>query len=117
MDRIPVLVFDEVDTGVSGRAAQAIAEKLSDLSRHCQVFAITHLPQVACMADVHIAINKFADAEKTYTAVRVLPEEERIKELARMLGGAQVTQTTEHHAKEMLDMAAQIKERRNHLQL
>jgi DNA repair protein RecN (Recombination protein N) len=111
VDQIPVLVFDEVDTGVSGRAAQAIAEKMSALSRSCQVFSITHLPQVACMADVHFAIHKEVDHERTFTKVTDLPEEGRIEELARMLGGVEVTETTLHHAGEMLSMANKQKTR------
>ncbi|WP_040951331.1 DNA repair protein RecN [Gorillibacterium massiliense] len=105
VDRIPVLVFDEVDTGVSGRAAQAIAEKLSRLSRDCQVFSITHLPQVACMADAHYLIQKTVSGERTYTKVIHLDDNGRIEELARMLGGVEVTGTTLSHAKEMITMA------------
>jgi DNA repair protein RecN (Recombination protein N) len=116
VDRIPVLVFDEVDTGVSGRAAQAIAEKMSKLSNECQVFSITHLPQVACMADEHYAIRKQVNNERTFTCVNQLIEEDQIEELARMLGGVEVTETTEHHAKEMLDMAKKKKQQWNHLQ-
>jgi DNA repair protein RecN (Recombination protein N) len=88
LEAIPVLVFDEVDTGVSGRAAQAIAEKLAFIARTCQVFSITHLPQVACMADVH-----------------AMSPERRTHELARMLGGVTVTDTTLSHAAEMLELA------------
>ncbi|NDI34235.1 DNA repair protein RecN [Chengkuizengella sediminis] len=117
MDRIPVLIFDEVDTGVSGRAAQAIAEKMSMLSKECQVFSITHLPQVACMADAHYLIRKSIENDRTFTHVSHLHEEHRINEMARMLGGVEVTKTTEHHAKEMLVMADKKKEQRNHLQL
>ncbi|OGX61139.1 MAG: DNA repair protein RecN [Paenibacillus sp. RIFOXYA1_FULL_44_5] len=105
IDHIPVLVFDEVDTGVSGRAAQAIAEKLSLLSRDCQVFSITHLPQVACMADSHYAIYKSIDGQRTFTQVTDLTAQERIQELARMLGGVEVTETTLQHAEEMLQLA------------
>jgi DNA repair protein RecN (Recombination protein N) len=105
IDRIPVLVFDEVDTGVSGRAAQAIAEKMSRLSRSCQVFSITHLPQVACMADAHYQIHKTTDGERTFTNVEDLTTEGRTHELARMLGGVEVTDTTLQHAQEMLDLA------------
>lgn len=105
VDRIPVLVFDEVDTGVSGRAAQSIAEKLSRLSATCQVFSITHLPQVACMADHHYEIRKVVEAERTATKVKALDEQGRTVELARMLGGVEVTETTLHHAKEMLQLA------------
>lgn len=111
VDRIPVLVFDEVDTGVSGRAAQAIAEKLSALSRNCQVFSITHLPQVACMADAHYAIEKMTEQDRTYTRVQQLVSDERTQELARMLGGVEVTNTTLSHAQEMLAMAIQRRQR------
>ncbi|MBD0380709.1 DNA repair protein RecN [Paenibacillus sedimenti] len=110
-DQIPVLVFDEVDTGVSGRAAQAIAEKMSALSASCQVFSITHLPQVASFADVHFYIRKEVDQERTFTRVQDLPESGQIEELARMLGGVEVTETTLHHAGEMLAMARNKKSR------
>lgn len=116
LDQVPVLIFDEVDTGVSGRAAQAIAEKMSMLSRNCQVFSITHLPQVACMADIHYEIFKDVDHERTFTKVVKLDEDQRILELARMLSGVEVTETTEHHAKEMLVMAAEKKQSWNHFQ-
>jgi DNA repair protein RecN (Recombination protein N) len=105
IDRIPVLVFDEVDTGVSGRAAQSIGEKLAKLSGSAQVFSITHLPQVACLADHQYEIRKTVDGERTITHVQLLSEKERIYELARMLGGAEVTATTLHHAEEMLKLA------------
>ncbi|MBJ6364226.1 DNA repair protein RecN [Paenibacillus sp. GCM10012307] len=105
LDQVPVLIFDEVDTGVSGRAAQAIAEKMSDLSRQCQVFSITHLPQVACMADHHYEIKKQVANERTATSVTPLQQSSRIEELARMLGGVEVTEKTRHHAQEMLDLA------------
>mgnify|MGYP001247237684 CR=1 FL=1 len=105
IDRVPVLVFDEVDTGVSGRAAQAIAEKMSALADRCQVFAITHLPQVACMADHHYEIIKTMKGGQTSTSVRPLAGQTRVEELARMLGGVEVTEKTRHHAQEMLDLA------------
>lgn len=111
IDQIPVLVFDEVDTGVSGRAAQAIAEKMSNLSTSCQVFSITHLPQVASFADVHFYIRKEVDQERTFTRVQDMPDSGRIEELARMLGGVEVTETTLHHAGEMLAMARNKKSR------
>ncbi|AJY77246.1 DNA repair protein RecN [Paenibacillus beijingensis] len=109
IDQVPVLVFDEVDTGVSGRAAQAIAEKMSRLSSQCQVFSITHLPQVACMADYHYEISKNIERERTSTSVKELTDKERIEELARMLGGVEVTEKTRHHAQEMLHLADQQK--------
>jgi DNA repair protein RecN (Recombination protein N) len=110
IDEIPVLVFDEVDTGVSGRAAQAVAEKLSVLSRYCQVFSITHLPQVACMADHQYEINKqITGDQRTQTSVTELRPAQRVEELARMLGGVEVTEKTRHHAQEMLALAERQK--------
>ncbi|MFC4808401.1 DNA repair protein RecN [Paenibacillus sp. GCM10023250] len=105
IDEVPVLIFDEVDTGVSGRAAQAIAEKMARLSSQCQVFSITHLPQVACMAEHHYEIRKTIVSERTSTRVTELSHSNRIEELARMLGGVEVTEKTRHHAQEMLDLA------------
>ncbi|CAM3964916.1 DNA repair protein RecN [Paenibacillus alkaliterrae] len=105
IDQVPVLIFDEVDTGVSGRAAQAIAEKMSQLAARCQVFSITHLPQVACMADHHYEISKQVVGARTSTSVAELIGNIRIEELARMLGGVEVTEKTRHHAQEMLDLA------------
>ncbi len=105
LDQIPVLVFDEVDTGVSGRAAQAIAEKLANLSKDRQIFCVTHLPQVASMADAHYLIYKEVEEERTYTRISHLAEDDRVTELARMLGGAKVTTTTLNHAREMIELA------------
>lgn len=104
-DQVPVLIFDEVDTGVSGRAAQSIANKLSRLSSACQVFAITHLPQVACMADRQYLIEKIVDDGRTMTRVNPLDAAGRVNELARMLGGVEITKKTRHHAHEMLKLA------------
>lgn len=109
VDKVPVLVFDEVDTGVSGRAAQSIAEKMSSLSKLCQNFSITHLPQVACMADHHYLIQKQVQNERTMTQVEELSEQGRIEELARMLGGVEITEKTLHHAQEMLILAEERK--------
>ncbi|MEX2415979.1 MAG: DNA repair protein RecN [Paenibacillaceae bacterium] len=105
LDQIPVLVFDEVDTGVSGRAAQAIAEKLANLSRNRQIFCVTHLPQVASMADAHYLIYKEVEEDRTFTRISHLADDERVTELARMLGGAKVTTTTLNHAREMIELA------------
>ncbi len=109
IEQIPVLVFDEVDTGVSGRAAQAIAEKMAEVAKSCQVFAITHLPQVACMADVHFLIEKTVAGERTTTQLHDLRDEARVEEMARMLGGAQLTDKTRDHAREMLAIAHNVK--------
>lgn len=103
-ESIPVLIFDEVDTGVSGRAAQAIAEKLYRLSHGCQVFSISHLPQVACMADEQYLIEKMIQDERTVTKVEALSGDGRILELARMLGGVEITDKTLQHAQDMLHL-------------
>lgn len=109
IDKVPVLVFDEVDTGVSGRAAQAIAEKLSELARSCQVFAVTHLPQVASMGDEHYSISKELEDGRTYTKVDRLDTEGRVMEIARLMGGEQITDAVIQHAREMLQLALQKK--------
>ncbi|MBN6186003.1 DNA repair protein RecN [Aneurinibacillus sp. BA2021] len=110
-ENIDTMIFDEVDTGVSGRAAQAIAEKLVRVSRKRQVLSITHLPQVASMADTHLRIEKHMNEAETETKVQPLSQEERVIELARMLGGAQVTETTKNNAREMLAQAEELKSR------
>ncbi|SDW54272.1 DNA replication and repair protein RecN [Marininema mesophilum] len=110
LDGINTLIFDEIDTGVSGRAAQAIAEKIARLGKNRQVLCVTHLPQVACMADIHFSISKESKEGKTRTRVKMLTEDGRVMELARMLGGVEVTETTRTHAIEMIRLAEQTKE-------
>ena len=105
-DGIGSLVFDEVDTGVSGRAAQKVAEKMSDVARHKQVLCVTHLPQIAAMAHTHFSVKKGERAGRTYTQVERLPRSGREDELARLLGGANVTETLRGSARELLDYAA-----------
>ena len=107
-DNIPSVVFDEIDAGIGGRTAQAVAEKLLFLSRTHQVICVTHLPQIASMARRHFYIEKQTTAGRTRVEVRTLDQEARIDELARMLGGAEVTATTREHAREMLTLAASI---------
>lgn len=99
------IIFDEVDTGVSGRVAQAIAEKIRVIADQSQVLCITHLPQVAAMAQHHLLISKEVHDDRTITSVDELDEKSRVDELARMLAGAEVTQLTVEHAKELLNMA------------
>lgn len=99
------IVFDEVDTGVSGRVAQAIAEKIYHVSTYSQVLCITHLPQVAAMADTHMFILKKERKGRTTTSVAILNEEEKIKEIARMISGVEITDITKEHAKELLKLA------------
>ncbi|GGJ78119.1 DNA repair protein RecN (Recombination protein N) [Anoxybacillus voinovskiensis] len=103
------IIFDEVDTGVSGRVAQAIAEKIYRVSVGSQVLCISHLPQVAAMADTHLFIAKETDGTRTKTSVKVLTKEEKIKEIGRMISGVEITELTKEHAKELLELAAKIK--------
>ena len=101
-DQIGTLIFDEVDTGVSGRAAQKVAEKLRSLARHKQVLCVTHLPQMAALANTHMLISKSERDGRTYTSVTPLDLEGRKRELARIIGGAKITETTLKSAEEML---------------
>lgn len=101
-DQISTLVFDEVDTGVSGRAAQKVAEKLHSVAQNKQVLCVTHLPQLAAMGDVHLLISKSEREGRTYTTVTPLDTEGRMQELARIIGGANITETTLKSAREML---------------
>lgn len=105
VDRIPTLIFDEIDTGISGKAAQAVADKLHQISRSHQVICITHLPQIASNADTHFYISKSSTDESTVTSVQVLSMKDRISEIARMLGGKKLTELTLEHAEEMIKMA------------
>jgi DNA repair protein RecN (Recombination protein N) len=106
---VGTLVFDEVDAGISGRAAQAVAERLALLAKNKQVLCVTHLPQVACMADTHFLIAKTTTGNRTHTHISALTQEQQIEELARMLSGAEVTETTRRHAFEMLKFAEEVK--------
>lgn len=101
-DSVPTLIFDEVDTGVSGRAAQKVAEKLKSVSRSRQVLCVTHLPQLAALADTHFLISKQEHDERTFTSVVALDTDGRKQELARIIGGANITETTLRSAEEML---------------
>ena len=96
------LVFDEIDTGIGGRAAEAVGKKLKALSRGNQVLCVTHLPQIATFADHHYLIEKKSSAERTRTSVRLITGEERTEEVARMLSGAKLTETSRRHAEQML---------------
>ena len=101
-DQINTLIFDEVDTGVSGRAAQRVAEKLKSVAKHKQVLCVTHLPQLAALADTHLLIAKGERQGRTYTTVTPLDVDGRVRELARIIGGTNITETTLMSAKEML---------------
>ena len=97
------LVFDEIDIGIGGRAAEAVGNKLKELSRTQQVLCITHLPQIAAFADQHLLIEKHEKAGRTRTGVRSMGETERVEEVARMLSGASLTETSRAHARQMID--------------
>lgn len=105
VDEIPVLVFDEADTGIGGRALQAVAEKMAQLGERRQVICVTHSAQVACHARAHHRIIKEFKGERTVTRVELLDPQERLEELARMLGGREVTDITRRHAAQMLRTA------------
>ncbi|MCA1030676.1 DNA repair protein RecN [Bacillus timonensis] len=106
---ITSIIFDEVDTGVSGRVAQAIAEKIHKVSVGSQVLCISHLPQVAAMADTHLYISKVIKDGRTRTSVKPLKELEKINEIGRMISGTEITDLTKEHAKELLDLARKYK--------
>ncbi|RDW19147.1 DNA repair protein RecN [Oceanobacillus arenosus] len=103
------VIFDEVDTGVSGRVAQAIAEKIYQISTESQVLCITHLPQVAAMADTHKFIKKVEKNNRTITKMQELTVNEQINELSRMITGTKLTDTAKEHAKELLELASSFK--------
>lgn len=108
-DDVGTLVFDEVDTGVSGRAAQKVAEKLADVARTKQVLCVTHLPQLAAMADVHFSVEKGERGGRTFTQVERLSRDRRREELARLTSGEHITDATLHAAEELLDGAEDYK--------
>lgn len=103
------IIFDEVDTGVSGRVAQAIAEKIYKVAVSSQVLCISHLPQVAAMADTHLYISKVTHKGRTKTSVKSLSEHDKIKEIGRMISGVEITDLTREHAKELLHLAKEMK--------
>ncbi|OAH55973.1 MULTISPECIES: DNA repair protein RecN [Bacillaceae] len=103
------IIFDEVDTGVSGRVAQAIGEKIYKIAVHSQVLCISHLPQVAAMADTHLYIQKSHDRKRTSTVVTPLNEDEKAVEIGRMISGVEMTNLTKEHAKELLTLSAKLK--------
>lgn len=106
LDRVPTLVFDEVDAGIGGKVGQQVGDMLRKVATSHQVFAITHLPQIASRAHRHILVTKGARGGVTAADVRLLPEEERVPEIARMLGGDPESATSRAHAAELLSAAA-----------
>ena len=108
-DDIPTLIFDEIDTGISGRTAQKVSERLSYIGRKHQVLCITHLPQIAAMADTHFEIRKSVENGTTSTKIQKLNEQEQTGELARLLGGAEITEKVLENAEEMKRLAKETK--------
>jgi DNA repair protein RecN (Recombination protein N) len=101
-DTVPIMVFDEVDSGIGGRVAETVGLKLKKISNSKQVFCITHLPQIASLKGAHYRIEKEVLKGRTITKIRRLNESERVDEIARMSSGENITQTTRKHAREML---------------
>lgn len=113
VDEIPVLIFDEIDVGIGGQTARVVGERLSSLSKSHQVICITHLPQIASLADIHFRVEKSTIEGRTTTLIKSLNQEERIEEIARMFGGEKVSETSLKQAREMLkrikgDMGGQL---------
>ena len=111
-DQTETLIFDEIDTGISGRTAQKVAEKMKVIGENHQVLCITHLPQIASQADGHFLIEKNVENMETVTRIRKLSYEESVEELARMLGGAKITEAVLQNAAEMKHLAQQQKNTR-----
>ena len=105
-DRLPVLVFDEVDAGIGGAEAEAVGSRLKDLALDFQVLCITHLPQIAVFGARHLKVSKSFEKQQTRFAITPMDKEDREKEIARMLGGIRITEKTLAHAREMLRQAA-----------
>ncbi|NLV88617.1 MAG: DNA repair protein RecN [Tissierellia bacterium] len=109
LDKIPTLIFDEIDAGISGRTAQIVGEKIYNISKKHQVICISHLPQIAALADSHFVINKVSKANRTISEVSRLSDQERVEEMARLIGGVDLTTTTLKHASEMIEMSKILK--------
>ncbi|MBL4931006.1 DNA repair protein RecN [Clostridium paridis] len=110
-DNIETIIFDEIDTGISGRIAQAVGEKIYEISNRHQVLCITHLPQIACLSDSHYYITKEEKMGKTYSNIKILSKDEKINEIAKMIGGAEITKVTIEHSKEIIKMADALKDK------
>ena len=105
VDKIETMIFDEIDTGISGRAAQVVGEKLAEMSKYKQLICITHLPQIAAFADDHYYIEKNVENERTFTSISNLDYEDREKEIARLISGKIITEKTLEHSHDMIELA------------
>jgi DNA repair protein RecN (Recombination protein N) len=101
-DKLPLLIFDEIDTGVSGHIAQKVGQKLKELASHHQVIAITHLPQIAGLADQHFAVEKLETDKRVISRIKKLNREERIREVAKLMSGENITEASIKGAKELM---------------
>ncbi|MCB0283613.1 MAG: DNA repair protein RecN, partial [Calditrichaeota bacterium] len=108
-DQVPVLVFDEIDSGISGKVAQIVGKKISDLSRYHQIICITHLPQIAAFADHHLKVDKKTAGNITEVQIKALKFDDQVSELAHLLGGVSVSQQALDNAAQLLSEAAKIK--------
>lgn len=108
IDEIDTLVFDEIDTGISGIAAQIVGEKLSVIAKKKQILCITHLPQIAANADTHYCIEKKTSTDRTFTVISKLNDEERKDEIARLIAGSNITEKTMEHASEIIELAKKV---------
>lgn len=109
VDKIETMIFDEIDTGISGRAAQVVGEKLAEMAKHKQLICITHLPQIAAFADDHYYIEKNVENERTFTSIRNLSYQDRQEEIARLISGKIITEKTLEHSHEMIELAKETK--------
>lgn len=112
IDGVNVMIFDEIDTGISGKIAQVVANKLFDISVSKQVLAVTHLPQLASMADSHYHISKSSDNERTITSVELLDKVGSVQEIAKMIDGIEASEFAVLHAEKLLDIAKEYKDNR-----
>jgi len=99
---VSTLLFDEVDAGVGGRVAEIVGKKLKQVAVHHQVISVTHLPQIAAIADAHFVVQKEVEKGRTFTRVQRLSDRERVDEVSRMLGGVKITEQTRRHAEELV---------------
>jgi DNA repair protein RecN (Recombination protein N) len=102
-DRVPVLVFDEIDTGISGRVARVVGNNLKEVSMKHQIICITHLPQIASMGDAHYSVEKEIHENRSRTRISILNEKERITEIAKLIGGEKITDAAIQSARELLN--------------
>ncbi|HPP73771.1 MAG TPA: DNA repair protein RecN, partial [Armatimonadota bacterium] len=102
-DKVPTLIFDEIDTGIGGRTAQILGQKLAVVAQMAQVMCVTHLPQIASRANHHYSVEKSVKGDRTLVSIRLLKNDDRVDEIARMLGGTEDSQTAAQHAREMLE--------------